>query len=304
MFLFQRLFFLATVLLIPTSIALSAPTEPAASSIRATTFNIRWFGLGGTMEGSPSDERRDQSIREFLSTNVLPTDVIAFEEIVDVARLRGLLPTGWTCVGYTHSAAKHQHVELCTSPRFTLAKASYDNNYTIEGVAINASKSRPAVRADLVERSSGRRLLRVIGVHLKAYPNEAATRETQAEEIAADLAQASDDLPVLVMGDFNTYPASTTGASLDDVDRIEQVLASAATRFKIRHIAHTERYTYRNNRQRSLFDHFYLTADAQVARAPWVFSVCNTNKANFTNFRYYYDNVSDHCPTTIDIELP
>lgn len=272
--------------------------EISARSIRATTFNIRWFGLGGSMQGSPANEHRDQSIKEFLATEVMPTDVIAFQEIVDVNRLRALLPSGWTCVGYTNSDQKHQHVELCAAPQFSLQKVAYDNNFAIETVTLNRPRSRAAVRADLVEKSTGRKLMRVIAVHLKAYPDESNTREAQATKIAEDISIARDSIPTLVLGDFNTYPAS------DDISRIESALAKASIRFPLRHIAHSESYTYRSDRHRSQFDHFYLTEDANVLMSPWVFSVCNGNKSSFTNFRYYYDNVSDHCPTTVDIRLP
>ena len=286
-------------------IAGAAATAQAIAPIKITSFNIRYFGLGGTMSGTPADEGRDASLREFMSRNVFPTDVIAFEEIVDVPRLQRLLPAGWSCITYSHTNPKHQFVVLCAANRFSFQRSAHDTNYAIESVAINDTKSRPALRADLVERATGRKVLRLIAVHLKAYPAESDTREMQSKKIAADIASANEYLPTVIVGDFNTYTAAQTGESRDDIERIEDGLAEAKVGKSIRHVPHRELYTYRSGNGRSQLDQYYLTEDLRPSGAPAVFSICNSNQAGggFADPEYYYDMVSDHCPVALTVQL-
>lgn len=304
-------FFIVTLTLVTFVGCAQAAEEPPAprrggqsNSLKVTSFNIRWFGLGGSMEGNPSQEDRDTSIKDFLQRHAFPTDVIAFQEIVDVPRLQRLLPRGWSCVGYNHPSPKHQHVVLCASENYQFARVDYDNNFTIEDVAINPDKSRPAVRADLIERASKRAIYRIVAVHLKAYPEESDTRELQSRRIASDLARARDHLPTIVVGDFNTYRSDQTGEYVNDVDRIERALQDAPLDHEIRHIEHQALYTYRAGEFRNQFDQFYASRDVRVAGAPRVFGVCDADRHAFDYYfdpNYYYEKVSDHCPVTLTI---
>lgn len=85
-----------------------------AAEISFTTFNIRWFGTAGTQQGDPAKEDRDPWISEFLyrRTQIGYSDVIAFQEIVDVPRLQKIVKTH-KCTSYEHRDPRHQHVVIC-----------------------------------------------------------------------------------------------------------------------------------------------------------------------------------------------
>ena len=60
--------------------------EAQARDLKVASFNIEWFGLGGSMSGSSSDETRDYDLRRFIKRELGDVDVIVFQEIVDVNR--------------------------------------------------------------------------------------------------------------------------------------------------------------------------------------------------------------------------
>src|SRR4051812_13643824 len=77
------------------------------ATLKISAFNIRYYGLGGAMAGTPADEHRDGYLREFISSELAGVDVMAFEEIVDVERLqKNVVPAGWGCVSYKHNEEK------------------------------------------------------------------------------------------------------------------------------------------------------------------------------------------------------
>lgn len=277
-----------------------------AVTVKLTSFNIRWYGLNGSMTGDPGSETRDLSVRDFMNRHVFPTDVVAFQEIVDVRRLERLLPSGVECVSYEGAEAKHQHVVLCASEKYRLIKVAHDDNFTIEEVAIN-SKSRPAVRADLADRRTGRRVMRIVAVHLKAFPDESEARIYQSRRIGEDLSRAEQDLPTVILGDFNTYSTSNNGQAQDDVKLIEGALQAEYRRDPLRFLPHEAGvYTYRNKNRRSQFDQFYFSGSLRPIGRPVVFPICSSTSEGqgYLNSKFYYEKVSDHCPAAIQFQLP
>lgn len=272
------------------------------TNVTIATFNVKWFGLGGTMDGSSEKEKRDPTLKKFISEQVLPADLIVFEEVVDVPRLQKLLPAKWDCQSYDNPERTHQHVVLCASEKLKLKLVNYDNNNTIETVAINGTKSRPAVRMNVTD-TQGKVLFVLVGVHLKAYPEESKTREFQAGEIAKDIARLGANVPVLITGDFNTYPAEQNGTEEHDIDMIQTNLNQMGAGFT--HVPMTEKYTYRSGSHKSQFDHYYIRGAMKVVSAPDVFDVCNASATGqeFMNISYYNKNVSDHCPVKMTVSL-
>lgn len=288
---------------------LSGQIAFSAVQFEVVTFNVRWFGLTVDDPRTPNPKPKDPilvkkqiaTMADFINKVVNPKSIIVFQEVVDLVALQRILPPNWTCDGYKSSNIHHQHVVLCVSPLFRIANVPYDQNKVIEAVASDLVWSRPAVRADIVDRT-GKRFLRVVGLHLKAAPNFSIERQRQIKVIAQDL-RSSPSVPTILLGDMNTYSAKETGQAFDDVVLIERILKQADPSFV--HLKHKEPYTFRSPQHRSQFDQIYFNGPIKVVKGPDVFDVCSqtVNGSGYLDFAYYYENVTDHCPVKAILQI-
>lgn len=265
---------------------------PAAAGPRTTlsftTFNIRWYGLNGSASGQVGSESRDATIRKHLEDYGLLTDVLAFQEIVDVAGLTRILGAEYSCESYDHPQPRHQHVVVCVKGALRFVKAE-DDNFIMEDVSLE--HHRPAVHG-WVTTSRGRKLAHFIAVHLKAMPDETATRLTQIEIIGDALANMSVKLPTIITGDFNTYEDESSQMH----DRfLQRDLGLAEVEFP-------EPYTFRTSRYQSKFDRVYASG-LTFTTTPQVVGPCNGTPTRQELDRYY-DEVSDHCAVTWTVRMP
>lgn len=288
------------------TIVLFAFASEAQIKVNVTTFNMKWFGIGGN-PNNVQKEYRLPTMKDFIAKYLNFTNVFVFEEVVDLATLNQILPPNWNCVGYKHPMPLHQYIAVCATPEISLEKVSYDTNYVIEEVAAESPRMRPAVRINVTERSSRRILFTLVGVHLKAMPEETKRRLLQSQAIAKDLMRVPAQIPVLITGDFNVYTTKETGLPQNDIDLIENALNSGArakTYFHVDHRPNT--MTFRSTSFRNQFDQFFVRGPIKVETSPFVFPVCSAVKdgQGYFNFSYYYKNVSDHCPTAVQVTVP
>lgn len=291
----------STLLLICVTLFLPWYSYSQQTSINITTFNLKWFGIGGD-PNSVQKEFRIQSIKKMLDTYLKNTSVFVFEEVVVVDDLLKILPPGWQCISYAHPEPKHQHVVMCGSPAISFAKVSYDNNFTIEEAAGGNPNLRPAMRVEILEKKSNRNLFTLVGVHLKAMPDQTQLRIAQVQQISKDLAKIPANRPVVITGDMNTFTTTETKLPEDDVQLLLKALNSVSSGyFRVPHNPGT--FTFRSPQFRNQLDHFYVRGAMRVATIPNVFPVCsaNQNGSGYLNFEFYYKNVSDHCPVTMQI---
>jgi len=276
-----------------------------ARKLTFTTFNIRYFGTGGTLNGTPSDEKREETIRKFIATEVPRTDVFSFQEIVDVELLKKVVPTGYECLSYEHPNPKHQHVVVCVAPALAFDHEPTDDNDLIDEVAIDPKKSRPALHVRIRDKATGTLLTRVVAVHLKAYPQESKTRQSQSEIIGRYLRDLkSEKLPTVLLGDINTYPSPSNKESEHDDALIDRALKKFG--LGLVQASNPAEFTYRSERQRGHFDRFWVSESLRQVGQATVFSACNqadtATGRDFTDAKYYYDFVSDHCPVTMTLQ--
>lgn len=277
--------------------------------LELVTFNVRWFGVTVNDPRSPNPTPIDPQVRlnqiksmtDFMKKVVKPQGLIVFEEVVDLNLLNTILPAHWNCAGYRHPNPHHQHIAICAAPQFKISKVPYDSNTTIEQVATDNIWSRPAVRIDISNRL-GRPFLRVVGLHLKSAPNFSDERYRQMTVIAQDLRQGGK-VPTLLVGDANSYSAQQTGRPQSDVERMTRALKAVDTSFQ--HLEHQEMYTFRSPRFQSQFDQIFFNSGVKPLRGPDVFDVCNNDGlgSGYLNFKYYYANVSDHCPVKTVLQI-
>lgn len=278
-----------------------AAANAQQTSVNITTLNLKWFGIGGN-PNAPVKEFRIQSVKNLISAYLNKTNIFVFEEVVVVNDIPAILPQGWSCISYEHPMPQHQHIVMCASPGVSFAKVSYDNNFTIEEAQGGNSNLRPAMRVDVLETKSKRNLFTLVGVHLKAMPNETPLRIQQAIEISKDLAKIPQGRPIVITGDLNTFLKSETKQNEDDVELLLKALNSSSQGyFRVPHNPNT--YTFRSPQFRSQFDHFYVRGTMRVTTIPNVFPVCSATQdgTGYLNFQFYYKNVSDHCPVTMQI---
>ncbi len=296
----MKRFALALVLV---ALGFSAHADSASTTsnldLTFTTFNVEWYGLGGTKNGSLADEHRNAALKSFISNQLSKSDVISFQEVVDVDGVsKNLLPNGWKCLSYDHADSKHQHVVLCHRPGLQFSREPSDDNDIIDDVARD-ERSRPALHL-IVSDDKGKAITRVIGVHLKAFPNYAVTRYSQAKKIGLYLQSVADtSLPVVVLGDFNTYPAQTNGKDQDDSLNIQTVFNKYQPGMK--EVTGSFANSYRTPKLGSHFDRIYRSANTSAVSQATAYSICNSSDR--TAIASYNETISDHCPVSATIRF-
>lgn len=271
-----------------------------ARNLTVTSFNVKLYGQKSANVEAPTLEQRNLAIKNFIEKEVPTSDVMIFEEIMNKDALFKSIVSQFQCVSYDSTMAEHQYVVVCAKAPFKLKMDEQaDNNYSLEEVQMGSQGQRPAVHALVVDENN-RPLLRVLGVHLSAFPNKSEKRVEQAEIISKHLAKIDNKIPSLITGDFNTYPASLTGLSLSDVELISDVWAKN----QIVPASHPEAYTFRSPEFRSKFDHFWISKSLNSKKAVKVSGVCNSeNDDESETVKNYYRFVSDHCPVTLTLDI-
>ena len=262
-------------------------TSALAEPISITTVNIKFYGQNRT------NDSRDARIREFFTLTGVYSDVFAFEEIVDVVGLeKNLLQDRYKCHSYDHSNRGHQHVVVCVRNGLSFVVANDDSNYAYEDVAL--TNLRPAVHGILVN-AGGRELAHIVAVHLKAMPNDGATRNRQVKLIADNLSNRGDDLPVVFLGDLNSYG--------NDVEKFAQIFNESGISLEPLPMPF---YTFRTSRYQSIFDWVLVTGDVESTTPVRVSGPCNDSWSSGTAFddlAFYNEKVSDHCPVSTTLDL-
>ena len=286
----MRLF---TVLLALTLTGSAQAESTDEFELSVVTLNLKFFGLGGSPRNDPEDEDRYYTVKRHMERNDLMADVIAFQEIVDIWGLKQrVLGDDYDCYSYSHSDPKHIHTVVCVRDYLRFRKASDDNNYIIDEVAMN--RYRPAVHG-VVETRRGRELAHIVNVHLKAHSNYSSVRAEQINIIAEYLENRRQEVPVILTGDFNTHAG--------DVSEFNNIFRSK--RLDMYEERLDDWYTFRVPDQGYKFDRFWLSDVIGVETEPYVLGPCNAYGHGSTeDIEIYNRDVSDHCGVRIDVRVP
>lgn len=274
-----------------------------SETLNFSSFNIRWYGLGGDPNGTLKDEKRDSTLSEFMNniTEISKSDVIAFQEIVNPDGLKALLPQH-TCTSYDHESPKHQHVMICVKKPYKLIKERSDSNFIFEDISspIKNGKLRPAVHGVLIDKNK-RPIAHLIAVHLKAEPPETATRLIQANLLKKHVDEFKDQLPVIMLGDFNTHLQKDTGLKKDDYVAMDEIFSAGKNTLK--HIPNTQ-LTFRDPKHYFQLDHVWTSAGIKTSDLI-VYPICQKEASGegFMNPDFYFKEISDHCPISFSAEI-
>ena len=269
--------------------------------LRIATFNLRWYGLGGDLFGSFGAETRTDAMRAFIDAHMAGFDVIVFQEVVDVALFEEELMEDHTCTTYEGFSGKHQHVVVCHADTVSFQMEPDDDDFALE--ALNLGFLRPGVHGRLVS-GSGDPLAHLVAVHLKAREDSTDKRLAQAEILSdrVDELRAADDLPVILIGDFNTHRADVTGRPESDEVLMGEILEAGD---RLRRVEQGVVHTYRERDGVGFrLDQAWIDPAIEVLDVA-VPGACNLDfQADGDEIVEYYEELSDHCPVTLDLLLP
>ena len=165
------------------------PDQVGAAPIRVVTFNIKLARrIGRAIEVLRSDSLRD-------------ADIVALEEMDDagVDRIARALRLNYVYYPGSIHPTEHKYFGPAVLSRWPIARSW---KLVLPHESRIRHQRRTATAAELLVR--GRRV-RVYAVHLETpYKVSDAEREDQARAILADA--GSFDGPVVIAGDFNSYP--------------------------------------------------------------------------------------------------
>jgi endonuclease/exonuclease/phosphatase family metal-dependent hydrolase len=147
-------------------------------------------------------------------------------------------------------------------------------------------------------------MLHVLGVHLKAFPEKTDVRLMQTDHLAERIDTYPDDLPVVVLGDFNSHTKGKNKKKRDDKFLILDILDEVGMDL----VDLGERNTWTSKSNRAQLDQIYLSSDIRTLADARIDGPCNNdrnqdNAKDFENLEYYLKNVSDHCPVTLELEI-
>lgn len=271
------------------ALGINSSTGAFAKDVSITSLNIRFYGQKSWKNEKKHLEQRDESIREYMDRNNLYTDVIVFQEILDIDRLETeVVGEEYRCVSYNRSHRNHLHVVICHKPTVRFLISDEDDNYIIEGSDLG--RYRPAVHG-VVADGRGKKLFHLVGLHLKAGKDDEYKREQQVDVIADYLANETiNQLPMVITGDFNT------NASEAD-DQLEGYNAYGLDLYEL---DNPNRYTFRVPEIGFKFDRFFVSEQTEVTSSIQVAGPCNSR--DMDQVATYNEEVSDHCAITVRLK--
>jgi hypothetical protein len=271
------------------------------SSFNITTFNIKWFGLGGEISGTRSDEYRIPWIKEFIKKNLPTQHAFVFQEITDFTSLQKMMKDfSMNCFSYSHKRSTHQKIAICLKDSYDFLPPVFDNNTVMEEVAnVHKGGLRPAVHGQIINKDTGKEIAYLIGVHLKAGWRESDVRALQVDLIKNQIKKSKTTVPVILMGDFNSFKRNSTDKGKDDIELFDDILSEVS----LKRVMHDYPATFNNGPNKHLFDHAYVSEGTEVYDTK-VWKTCNgytPNSKRFENSSFFKRFISDHCPLTIKI---
>lgn len=278
----------------------NAVFKPNSETVTVSTFNIKWYGLGGGMWNHPSQEYRQSFLKRFFEEELASSDIIVFSEIVKTESLAALLFPRMDCVTYSGQWDRHQHTMICyNNKKFHAEK--YDTDYIIPEVNLGSGGQRPATQAKIC-RIHGKCFLQVLGVHLAAG-RKTQKRMEQVQYIKNALVKQDNPLPTIILGDFNSYSIEQTGFEKSDMGFFEDILSDQHQQFRsvTRGIG-----TYNSGERARNYDHIVISHEIKVLKR-WGYQACqaqvnmNERFVPYFSFRRYF---SDHCPVTAELKIP
>jgi len=257
------------------------------TNLKITTFNIRCFGFGGNYYQREMSELRGPYLKHFLDTNFSDTDVFVFQEIMNPLYLPAILPKDFKMYTYDHDYKRHMFIVIACKKEFEIK-----NLQAIPNTALDYETSRPAVFGLLT--LNNKPLLEIIGVHLKSQSTHTDSRIEQAKAISKFIETLPKTHAKLLTGDFNSHRIEQTLKNKDDLTYLKEIFEG-----QLRLIDH-EQSTYLSTRDVMSIDHFFISG--AESKSIEVYNLPDYSPDQ--SFKHFYNEISDHLPVTIYLQLP
>lgn len=250
-----------------------------------SSFNIRCFGLGGEYSGRFRDEQRHYDLKNMIHKKLSKSDVMIFQEIVDVESFKMIIPNNFTLYEYSHDYKRHQRVVIAVKNTHLVLKKEI-----VPHVTIDEKFSRPALHLKIQLEST--LVVNVIGVHLKSGDLHTDTRLQQVRAITDYIKLINSSDPYIIGGDFNTHKIESSDLEFDDTKYLSDVFKTAG----LEHMGN-DIPTFQTNWSKNILDHFWVSkklikdASLEVSSA--------AKKA--VSLDDYYKKISDHVPVILNI---
>ena len=224
----------------------------AAFAVAVTTYNILGIEADDVVEPEYAWHLRKDALKQMVLQENNNPDIIGFQETTTLAEeLVDMFKDHYGC----HVSARGVSARLiCWKPeKFELV--SYDDNIDIFGTEVSGhNTARYPTYVRLKEMTTGKEIL-VYSVHVPAgsnLPREEAQRirAVGAQNLAIHAKQRKQEtnLPVIIMGDFNSYPETVIGGHSSPCiimkdQRIEDTFDKAVQRTNVNYSTTVNRAT-------------------------------------------------------------
>jgi endonuclease/exonuclease/phosphatase family metal-dependent hydrolase len=256
-------------------------------NLNLATFNIRCFGFDGNYQSQNKSEHRLANLQQFIFVNFSDCDILILQEIMDLSILNKILPSHYKIYHYSHNYPRHMYVVFACKPEF-----HFEDIKIVPNTALDTTKSRPILYGKLMKQDQF--LTHVFGVHLKSGYEHTSKRILQIQTLKEYIDSFNESDPIIIAGDFNSHNKEKTRQNKDDLYYLREILSKK----NITHHQHNQK-TYILPFSESELDHFWTkntsVDDIQVFD-PTLYAEQNTIKK-------YYDEISDHLPVKIKLQL-
>jgi hypothetical protein len=260
-----------------------------AFGLTVSTLNIKFYGFQKNKISTKKNllDPRNESLKHYIAQNLIKSDIISFEEIIDVENfISKVVPQNFKCQSYTRKRKSHLHVVVCYQSKYQFLIPGNDTNHIIESTTLGRNL-RPVVHGVLATKT-GKPLAYLAAVHLKASKPHSATRNKQVTILAQFMKTLPKGLDKIIVGDFNTHG--------NDISSFNRILNHA--NLSMRHLSNKNRYTYRSNRFNSKLDHYWVSSTLKQTRNISTSRICNDTispMGRYADVAEYNKEISDHC---------
>ncbi len=273
----------------------------AQDSILVTTMNVAWYGSG--FFPPLNDDEREGLLKDFFKNDLLTSDIILFQEITKPEQFTHLLDIKYKCLTYNDRGRAHQYVLTCfDSNKFEAINTDFELFNPLRAIKISDTKDRLRdVMFLSLKNIFTKKIIHTFNLHLKSGDDQSAVRQLQAEKLLTELKNLNirSSETILIGGDFNSYIKKTSQSVNNELDTFLNIgLDQGFNFYTVKELRTTLSY-----KQKS-FDHLLVDTDVNILDYS-VHPICNKSanpKSQIEDFMYFKDNISDHCPVSINLE--
>jgi len=260
--------------------------------LTVSSFNIRCFGCDGQYDGEKGIEGRLSFLKTFFEKELVNSDIIILQEIMDTNLLSQILPPDFKFKTYTHEYDRHMNVVICYNKKY-----EFINSSTIDFTALDSKRSRPCLYTKLRLNNKN---IHIIGVHLKSGIHHTDNRLKQIKAVKNFIKELPQGEPIVIGGDFNSHAKTATKKEKNDSEFMEELLLDQ----NLERVKNSN-FTYYTQWERECLDHIWVSKENLSEESLWTYDIEKHSKGYDTLYsvKTYYSEISDHLPISAQIKI-